>query len=509
MSKELISKTITELSDLLDKKEVSSVEITKAYLAQIKKTEPKIHAFLTVAGKEALKAAKESDKRIKTGKRLSKLDGIPVAIKDVILTKGIKTTAASKMLENYVPLEDATVVKRLKDAGAVIIGKNNCDAWAHGSSTENSDFGPTKNPWDTSRVPGGSSGGSTAAVAASEAPYSIGTDTGGSIRQPAGFCGVVGLKPTYGLCSRYGLIAMASSLDVPGPITKTVEDNAMVLSAIAGEDPRDATSARKPFGSAQGNTANYLKNIDGGIKGLKIGLPKEYFGEGISKEVKDAVMGAAKTFEKLGAKIIDVSLPNTKYGNAAYYIIQPAEVSSNLGRYDGIKYGFSAKESKNLIDYYFKSRSEGLGVEAKRRIMLGTYVLSAGYYEAYYGRAMKVRTLIKKDFEDAFKEVDVILGPTSPTTAFKIGEHANDPLAMYLEDVYTVNMNLAGVPALAMPCGFTGHCEEESTKQSRSPRFARDNKSLPVGMQIVGPHFSEDLIYQVGYAFKEAGDGKD
>lgn len=507
MSKELISKTIKELSEALDKKDVSSVEITKAYLAQVKKEEPKIHAFLAVTEKEALAAAAESDARRKKDSTFSALDGIPVAIKDVILTKGIKTTAASKMLENYIPLEDATVVKKLKEAGAIIIGKNNCDAWAHGSSTENSDFEPTKNPWDTTRVPGGSSGGSTAAVAANEVPFSIGTDTGGSIRQPAGFCGVVGLKPTYGLCSRYGLIAMASSLDVPGPITKTVEDNAMVLSRIAGPDPKDATSSasQPPLDSTRGKK-DYLKDIKNGVRGLRIGLPKEYFGEGISKEVKNAVMDAAKTFEKLGAKIVDVSLPNTKYGIATYYIVQPAEVSSNLGRYDGIKYGYSTKESKNLIDHYFKSRSEGFGVEAKRRIMLGTYVLSAGYYEAYYAKAMKVRTLIKKDFEDAFKKCDVILGPTSPTTAFKFGAHANDPLAMYLEDVYTVNMNLAGVSALAMPCGVATVNNKQLTvnKKPTSNVKRQTSLALPVGMQIVGPHFSEYLLYRVGYAFEEA-----
>lgn len=499
---EIVEKTIVELSEKLKKKELTSVEVTKAYLAQIKSQEPKIHAFLAGNEKEALKAAGQSDARRKKGSTLSVLDGIPVAIKDVILTKGIKTTAASKMLENYIPLEDATVVKKLKDAGAIIIGKNNCDAWAHGSSTENSDFGPTKNPWDTSRVPGGSSGGSTAAVAANEAPFSIGTDTGGSIRQPAGFCGVVGLKPTYGLCSRYGLIAMASSFDVPGPITRTVEDNALVLSQIAGKDEKDSTSC----GS---QTKDYLKDIKKGVKGLKIGMPKEYFREGISKEVKDAVMAAAKTFEKLGSKIVEISLPNTKYGNATYYILQPAEVSSNLGRYDGIKYGFSAKESKNLIDHYFKARSQGFGAEAKRRIMLGTYVLSAGYYDAYYAKAMKVRTLIKKDFDEAFKKCDVILGPTSPTTAFKFGAHTNDPLAMYLEDIYTVNMNLAGVPALAMPAGMTPISNQQLTinKKPEANSQQLTAPALPVGMQIIGPHFSEDLLYRVGYAYEKENNG--
>jgi aspartyl-tRNA(Asn)/glutamyl-tRNA(Gln) amidotransferase subunit A len=473
---DILKLSIKELSEALSKKELSSVQITKAYLLEIKKTDKDIHAYLAL-NSNALQEAKEADKRTKAGKRLSKIDGIPVAIKDIILTKGITTTAASRMLENYVPQEDATVVKRLKEAGAIILGKNNCDAWAHGGSTENSDFGPSKNPYDKKRVPGGSSGGSTAAVAAEEAPYSIGTDTGGSIRQPAGFCGVVGLKPTYGLVSRYGLIAMASSLDCPGPITKTVYDNAVILNEIAGSDERDATSA----GAAK---KDYLKEIDKGVKGLKIGVPKEYFAEGISKEVKAAVLLAIEEYKKLGAKIVDISLPNTKYGIATYYVIQPAEVSSNLGRYDGIKYGYSAKESKNLIDHYFKSRTQGFGEEAKRRIMLGTYVLSAGYYDAYYLQAMKVRTLIKGDFDAAFKKCDVIIGPTSPTTAFRLGEHTNDPLAMYLEDIYTVNMNLAGVPALSIPCG-------------------KDSNGLPIGMQIIGPHYSEDLLFRAGNAYEK------
>lgn len=468
--------TIKELSEALQKGEVSSVEITSAHLNQIKKVDSEINAFLAM-NESALKEAENSDKRRKEGKTLSEFDGIPVGIKDVILTRGIETTAASKMLKGYLPLEDATVVKKLKEAGMIILGKNNCDAWAHGGSTENSDFGPTKNPHDASRVPGGSSGGSAAAVAADEVPLSIGTDTGGSIRQPAGFCGVVGMKPTYGLVSRYGLIAMASSLDCPGPITKTVYDNALILSLIAGLDKKDATSS----GS---QVKDYLKDIEKGVKGLKIGLPKEYFGDGLGAEVKKTVMAAVNNLKKQGTKIVDISLPNTKYGIATYYIIQPAEVSSNLGRYDGIKYGHSAKGSKNLVDHYFESRTKGLGDEAKRRIMLGTYVLSAGYYDAYYKKAMRVRALIKKDFEEAFKKCDVIIGPTSPTTAFKFGAHQNDPLAMYLEDAYTVNANLAGIPSLAMPCG-------------------KDSEGLPIGMQIMGPHFSEDLLFRVGRVYEK------
>ncbi len=499
--KETIKFTIKELSEKLKNNELTSVEIVKAYLAQIKKVDGEIHAFLAM-NNDVLKQAEESDKRRKKGATLSEIDGVPVAIKDVILTKGVTTTASSKMLENYIPVEDATVVKKLRDAGAIIIGKNNCDAWAHGGSTENSDFGPSKNPHDKSRVPGGSSGGSTAAVAANEVPFSIGTDTGGSIRQPAGFCGVVGMKPTYGLCSRYGLIAMASSLDCPGPITKTVYDNANILSIMSGPDPKDATSA----GS---KTVDYLKNIDNGVKGLKIGLPKEYFSEGISNDVKNAVIAASEEYKKMGAEIIDISLPMTKYGIATYYVIQPAEVSSNLGRYDGIKYGYSAQDSKNLIDHYYKSRTEGFGEEAKRRIMLGTYVLSAGYFDAYYNQAMKVRTLIKKDFDDAFEKCNVILGPTSPTTAFKIGEHANDPLAMYLEDAYTVNANLAGIPSLALPCGWVDgkgnvfrHPEQSEGSFIDSSVKLQNDKLLPVGMQIMGPQFSESLIYQVANAYE-------
>lgn len=473
---EVTKLTIKELSEALEKGDLTSSEIVKAYLDRIKEVDVDIHAFLAM-NDEALTEAKQSDERRKKGEALSKVDGIPVAIKDILLTKGLVTTASSKMLENYVPLEDATVVRKLKEAGMIILGKNNCDAWAHGSSTENSDFGPTKNPHDLSRVPGGSSGGSAAAVAANEAPLSIGTDTGGSIRQPAAYCGVVGLKPTYGLSSRYGLIAMASSLDVPGPFTKTVYDNALVLGIIAGQDPKDATSmGSKP--------KDYLVGIAGGVKGLRIGLPKEYFAEGVSPEVRDAVLSAAEKFKTLGAEIVDISLPMTKYGIATYYVVQPAEVSSNLGRYDGIKYGYSTKAAKSLVEHYYKSRTEGLGDEAKRRIMLGTYVLSAGYFDAYYKKAMQVRTLIRQEFEKAFTKCDVILGPTTPTTAFKFGAHSNDPLSMYLEDAYTVNANLAGIPALAMPCG-------------------KDKDGLPIGMQLTGPQFSEDVLFRVGHAFEK------
>lgn len=495
IKEKIIKLTIRELAEALKKEELSSVDIVEAYLDRIKKVDKKINAFLAI-NDEALLEAKNSDKRRSAGKEISKLDGIPIGIKDVILTKKLETTAASKMLKGFLPLEDATVVKRLKDAGMIVLGKNNCDAWAHGGSTENSDFGPTKNPYDYLRVPGGSSGGSTAAVAAFETPVSIGTDTGGSIRQPSGFCGVVGMKPTYGLCSRYGLIAMTSSLDVPGPITNSVYDNALILGIMAGSDEKDATS----FGVEK---RDYLKNINTEIKGLKIGVPKEYFDSGLSKEVRDSVIGAIDFFKKNGAKIIETSLPNTKYGIATYYVIQPAEVSSNLSRYNGISYGYSSNNSENLIDHYFKSRTEGLGSEAKRRIMLGNYVLSSGYYDAYYKKAMRVRALIKKDFEDAFKKCDVIIGPTSPSVAFRFGEHKKNSLSMYLQDAYTVNANLAGIPSLALPCGWANNSSEKNLSDgSDSLSLLSNSGKLPIGMQIMGPQFSEDLLYQVGYFFE-------
>lgn len=475
---ELTSLTVKEISEKLESGELTSVAITKAYLNQIKNVEEKLHAFLTVTEKEALLAAEASDERRQKGKTLSHLDGVPMSLKDVLLTKDVPTTASAKMLEGYLPLENATAVQKLLDAGCILLGKNNNDAWAHGSSTENSDFGTTKNPWNLEHVPGGSSGGSAAAVAAGEAPFALGTDTGGSIRQPAGFCGAVGLKPTYGLVSRYGLIAMASSLDVVGPFTKTVYDAALILNTIAGKDEKDATSAdSKP--------KDYLSNLEDGVKGLKVGLPKEYFGEGLEPEIKESVLRAAKELEKAGAELVEISLPNTEYGIATYYIIQPAEVSSNLGRYDGIHYGYASEKSKTLIDHYFKSRTEAFGEEAKRRIMLGTYVLSAGYYDAYYEKAMRVRTIIKQDFEEAFKQVDLILGPTSPSTAFKFGAHKNDPLAMYLEDVYTVNVNLAGISAISLPCGLS-------------------DEGLPIGLQLIGPQFGEETIFKAGHAYEKA-----
>ncbi len=451
--------TIKEARKKLDNKEISSVELTRSYLETIKSHNEKLNAFLTITEDVALKDAEAADARIANGESTPML-GIPIAHKDLFQTKGIRTTAASKVLENYTAQYDGTAVKRLKDAGAVLLGKTNLDAWAHGSSGENSDFGPTKNPYNTEFVPGGSSSGSPVAVAADLALAASGTDTGGSIRLPASFCNVVGLKPTYGRVSRYGVISMASSLDSIGHFTKTVEDNAMYLQITAGRDPMDATTP--PV-----EVPNYINDLNKGVKGLKIGVPQEYFIEGLDSKVKNEIEKALSWYESEGAELIEVSLPHTSYAIEVYYIIQTAEVSSNLARYTGVRYG--------------KDRSH-FGDEAKRRIMLGTYVLSAGYYDAYYKKAMQVRTLLKKDFEEAFKKVDVMITPASPTLPWKLGEKANDPLAMYLSDIFTVHANLVGVPGLSVPVGFVD--------------------GLPVGMQILGPHFKEDLLFQVGNAFE-------
>jgi aspartyl-tRNA(Asn)/glutamyl-tRNA(Gln) amidotransferase subunit A len=451
--------TIKVAREKLDKKEISSLELTKTYLQTIKTHNDKLNAFLTVSEDEALKEAASADERLAKGESTPML-GIPIAHKDLFLTKGIRTTAASKVLEDYIPQYDATSVMLLKKAGAVVLGKTNLDAWAHGSSGENSDFGATKNPYNTDFVPGGSSSGSPTAVASEMALAASGTDTGGSIRLPASFCNVVGLKPTYGRVSRYGVISMASSLDSIGHFTKTVEDNAMYLQITAGSYPMDATTP--PV-----EVPNYTENINKGVKGLKIGVPKEYFIEGLDPKVKAVVEKALKWYEGQGAEIVEVSLPHTSYAIEVYYIIQTAEVSSNLARYTGVRYG--------------NDRSS-FGDEAKRRIMLGTYVLSAGYYDAYYKKAMQVRTLLKKDFEEAFKQVDVMITPASPTLPWKLGAKANDPLSMYLSDIFTVHANLVGVPGLSVPVGFVD--------------------GLPVGMQILGPHFSEELLFQVGHAFE-------
>lgn len=453
--------TITEARKKLDSKELSSVELTSSILQKIKKHNDTLNAFLTVTEEQALVDARKADARLAKGESTPML-GIPIAHKDLFQTKGVRTTAASKVLENYEAQYDGTAVKRLKDAGAVLLGKTNLDAWAHGSSGENSDFGPTKNPYNTDFVPGGSSSGSPAAVASELALAASGTDTGGSIRLPASFCNVVGLKPTYGRVSRYGVISMASSLDSIGHFTKTVEDNAMYLQVTAGHDKMDATTPEVEI-------PNYTENINKGVKGLKIGVPKEYFIEGLDPKVKTEIENALSWYESEGAELIDVSLPHTPYAIEVYYIIQTAEVSSNLARYTGVRYG--------------NDRSS-FGDEAKRRIMLGTYVLSAGYYDAYYKKAMQVRTLLKKDFEEAFKKVDVMITPASPTLPWKLGAKANDPLAMYLSDIFTVHANLVGVPGLAVPVGFVN--------------------GLPVGMQILGPHFSEELLFQVGHAFEKS-----
>jgi len=466
----------------LNKKFVQRPDAVNDEMREILKTidnrEDELNCYVTVTAGSAVQDAMASAKRYEKKQQKSVLDGVAVGIKDVFCTRDLRTTASSKMLDDFVPAYDATVVRKLKEAGAIIVGKNNCDAWAHGASTENSDYGVTKNPWDTTRVSGGSSGGSAAAVAAGECVYSIGSDTGGSIRQPAGFCGVVGLKPTYGRVSRFGLIAMASSLDCVGPIANTTEDVAKIMQIIAGKDEKDATTVNI-------SVPEYSKTLAGSLAGKKIGWAKEFFEMSPDKEVQMALANAKEVYEKLGAKFVDISLPHLKYGVPVYYIIQPAEVSSNLGRYDGIKYGHSSRKSENLIDHYFKSRDEGFGAEAKRRIMLGTFVLSSGYYDAYYNKAMKVRTLIRQDFEKALEKVDVILAPVSPTTAFKIGEKADDPVQMYLADVYTAAINLAGNPALSLPCGF-------------------DKNELPIGMQIIGKHFDEETVLNFGHMYEKA-----
>ncbi len=457
--------TITQAHQGLIKKEFSATELTKAFLANIKKKDKEISAFLTVTEDLALKQAKAVDGLISEKKKIPVLAGIPMAVKDNILVKDIKCTAASKILEDYIAPYDATVIKKLKDQGAVILGKTNMDEFGMGASTENSAFKITHNPRDLSRVAGGSSGGSAAAVAVEESCYALGSDTGGSIRQPSSFCGVVGLKPTYGAVSRYGLIAFGSSLDQIGPITKNIEDARVVFNAISGKDPLDST-----------NVESRIKKQEARGKNLKVGVPKEYFVEGIDPEVERVIKNALKKIEKEGVKVEEISLPHTKYALATYYILAPSEASANLARYDGIKYGYSDSNSKDLLDTYLNSRGKGFGQEVKRRIMLGTYSLSAGYYEAYYLKAQGIRSLVKSDFEKAFKKVDLIFTPVSPFTAWKIGEKIDNPLSMYLADVYTVSANLAGLPALSLPCGNIG--------------------KLPVGLQITGNYFEENKIFE-------------
>lgn len=472
--------TAFELREKILSGEVSAQEVADELFRQIEEKDTLIGAYLTLDKEGALKTAKEIDARVKRGEKTGLLAGVPVAVKDNICTKGIKTTCASRILGNFVPPYNAHVTERLRAEGAIIVGKTNLDEFAMGSSTENSGFKPTKNPWDVERSPGGSSGGSAAAVAAGMAYMALGSDTGGSVRQPAGLCGVVGMKPTYGRVSRYGLVAFGSSLDQIGPITRDVRDAALLLQVIAGHDKRDSTCAQVPV-------PDYLAAIDDPIEGVRLGVPKEYFAEGLNDEVRHAVEGAIKTYEGLGASIVEISLPHTPYAVAVYYIIATAEASSNLARYDGVRYGYRAASSNGIVNMYSRSRAEGFGSEVKRRIMLGTYALSSGYYEAYYLKASKVRNLIRQDFLSAFEKVDFIMCPTSPTPAFKLGERIENPLEMYLSDVFTIPANLAGIPGISMPCGFT-----------------RDN--LPIGMQLMGKHFDEAGLLKAARAFERETD---
>lgn len=472
--------TAHEVLNLIKKKEITAYEVMQDIFNQIDEVESLIKAFIFINRGEALKQAREIDKKVKNGEELPPLAGVAIAIKDIIVTRGTETTCGSKILKGFIPPYNATVIDRLKEAGAILIGKTNMDEFAMGSSTENSAFGPTRNPWDLERVPGGSSGGSAAAVAADEALVALGTDTGGSIRQPASFCGMVGLKPTYGRVSRYGLIAYASSLDQIGPITKDVTDCALIMKVISGHDNLDSTSLNL-------EVPDYLKSCQTGIKDLKIGVPKEYFIEGIDPEVKNALDRALKIFVKLGAKIEEASLPHTEYSLPTYYLIATAEASSNLARYDGIQYGYRAEDYKDLSSMYQKTRSEGFGTEVKRRIMLGTYALSSGYYDAYYLKAQKVRTLIKEDFKKAFSKYDILITPTSPTPAFKLNEKVADPLTMYLSDIYNIPINLAGIPAISINCGYT-------------------KSNLPIGLQIIGNYFSEETILRTAFNFEQNND---
>jgi len=472
---DLIQLTIHEAHELLKKKQLSSVELTKDYLERIEQVEPKVKAFVTVTGELALEQAHRADELIQSGKG-GPLTGIPVAIKDVICTRGVRTTCSSKMLENFVPPYNAAVMEKLNDCGVVMVGKANMDEFAMGSSTENSAFYPTRNPWDLDRVPGGSSGGSAVAVAAGEAAGSLGSDTGGSIRQPAGFCSVVGMKPTYGRVSRYGLVAFASSLDQIGPLTQDVTDCAILLNAISGHDKRDSTSVPEPV-------PDFTKSLKPDLKGMRLGIPREYYVEGMQSGVADVMKAVRKKLEELGAELEEVSLPHTPYALSVYYIIAPSEASANLARYDGVKYGYSYK-GDTMWESLEKTRQNGFGTEVKRRIMLGTYALSAGYYDAWYLKAQKVRTLIRREFDAVFEKCDALITPTSPTVPFKIGERTDDPLEMYLSDVCTLPANIAGIPGISIPAGFVD--------------------GLPVGMHVLGRHFSEETLLRVAYAYEQA-----
>ncbi|MCB4791637.1 MAG: Asp-tRNA(Asn)/Glu-tRNA(Gln) amidotransferase subunit GatA [Elusimicrobia bacterium] len=476
MENNITNLSAKELSEKIKARELSSSEVTRAYLDRIKAVDPKIKSFVTVFEEEALEQAETIDKKAAGKEELGPLCGVPIAIKDNMMITGTPTTCSSKILKNYLATYDSTVITKLKTADAVFLGKTNMDEFAMGSSTENSAFFTTKNPWDTSRIPGGSSGGSAACVSSLMAAVSLGSDTGGSIRQPASCCGVIGLKPTYGRVSRYGLVAFASSLDQIGPFSRTVEDTALLLKTISGYDPKDSTSVDM-------EVPDYEELMKKDIKGLRIGLPKEYFIAGLDKEVDTAVKEAIKVLENLGAKVEEISLPHTEYAVAVYYIIAPSEASANLARYDGVKYGFRA-DCDNLIQEYEKTRGQGFGPEVKRRIMLGTYALSSGYYDAYYAKAQKVRTLIKKDFEETFKKVDVIITPTSPTVAFKAGERTDNPLEMYLSDIFTISCNLAGIPGVSVPCGFS-------------------KDGLPIGLQLLGDYFKEEELLRTAYNYEK------
>jgi aspartyl-tRNA(Asn)/glutamyl-tRNA(Gln) amidotransferase subunit A len=475
----LASLTAHELGDRYRSGEATPTQAVTEHLARIEALDPGVRAFLTVTGEDALRRAAAADARFRAGAPLGPLDGVPVALKDVLCTRGIRTTCGSKILERFVPPYDATVAARLFEAGAVLLGKLNMDEFAMGSSTEHSAFFTTHNPWDLARVPGGSSGGAAAAVAAGMAPLTLGTDTGGSIRQPAAFSGVLGMKPTYGRVSRYGVIAFASSLDQVGPFARDAEDAALMLGVIAGADPMDSTAIDVPV-------PDYRAALGRGIEGLRLGVPAEYFMDGMDPEVEEAVRTAIATLEKLGARAGPVSLPHTEYGLAAYYVIAPAEASSNLARYDGVKYGLRAPGARDLIDMYSKTRAAGFGAEVKRRVMLGTYVLSAGYYDAYYGQAQKVRTLVRRDFDQAFARVDLIVAPTTPGVAFKMGER-EDPLQMYLNDIFTIPVNLAGLPGVSIPGGFT-------------------RAGLPIGLQLIAPAFDEATLLRAAHAYQQVTD---
>ena len=469
--------TVHELKEKLDKKETTISEINKAYVERIKEKEPEVNAFVTVLAEDALKKAQEVEKKVNNGQIKTPLAGIPIGIKDNICTKGVKTTCSSKMLENFTSPYDATVMEKINSENLITLGKLNMDEFAMGASTEYSAFKKTCNPWDLNKVPGGSSGGSAAAVAAGLVPWALGSDTGGSVRQPASFCGVVGLKPTYGLISRYGLVAFASSLDQIGTITKDVKDSAMLLNIIAGHDEKDTTSLNI-------EKKDYTKALKNDVKGLRIGIPKEYFGEGINKEVKEALEKAIEEYKAMGAIVEECSIPIAEYALATYYIIACAEASSNLGRFDGIRYGYRTSNFKNLRDIFINSRTEGFGKEVKRRIILGTYVLSSGYYDAYYKKAQQVRTLVKKEFDKAFEKYDILITPTAPTVAFDIGKRSNNPLEMYLADICTVSINIAGLPGISIPCGV-------------------DSEGMPIGMQIVGKHFAEETILNAAYTYEQ------